>query len=108
MKLRRQRATGICVSCAKSIENRMPTALYCWDCSAVRVSAHVTISCAVRKAVARGDLLPATAHACVDCGDPAVEYDHRDYNQPLAVEPVCRSCNIRRGPAAVFNQPQAA
>jgi hypothetical protein len=26
-------------------------------------------------------------------------YDHRDYNQPLQVEPVCSPCNISRGPA---------
>lgn len=36
---------------------------------------------------------------CVDCSGAAVEYDHRDYRQPLAVEPVCRSCNLKRGPA---------
>lgn len=36
--------------------------------------------------------------ACVDCGEPANEYDHRDYMKPLAVEPVCRACNQARGP----------
>lgn len=36
---------------------------------------------------------------CVDCGDVAREYDHRDYAEPLVVEPVCHSCNIRRGSA---------
>lgn len=38
--------------------------------------------------------------ACVDCGLPAWEYDHRDYDKPLDVEPVCLSCNKRRGRAA--------
>ena len=33
---------------------------------------------------------------CVDCGKPAHSYDHRDYEKPLDVEPVCRSCNRRR------------
>jgi hypothetical protein len=37
--------------------------------------------------------------ACVDCGLPARGYDHRDYSKPLAVEPVCRGCNRKRGPA---------
>ncbi len=36
---------------------------------------------------------------CVDCGKKAGHYDHRDYNQPLDVQPVCESCNCRRGPA---------
>jgi len=36
---------------------------------------------------------------CVDCGARAEVYDHRDYNKPLDVEPVCRSCNTFRGPA---------
>lgn len=36
---------------------------------------------------------------CVDCNGEAVEYEHRDYNRPLTVEPICRGCNFRRGPA---------
>lgn len=36
---------------------------------------------------------------CVDCGKPATCYDHRDYQRPDEVEPVCRACNARRGPA---------
>lgn len=28
----------------------------------------------------------------------ARDYDHRDYNKPLEVEPVCHSCNMKRGP----------
>ena len=35
----------------------------------------------------------------VPCGGMAEQWDHRDYNKPLDVEPVCRSCNMRRGPA---------
>lgn len=34
---------------------------------------------------------------CADCIGAASEYDHRDYNHPLKVVPVCHSCNIRRG-----------
>lgn len=43
--------------------------------------------------------LRAVAVACVDCGERAEHYDHRDYSAPLAVAPVCRRCNYRRGPA---------
>lgn len=35
---------------------------------------------------------------CVDCGETASHYDHRDYLKPLEVEPVCPSCNKLRGP----------
>ena len=46
----------------------------------------------------RDGLLPRPRSLlCADCGGGAVEYEHRDYNQPLAVEPICRSCNLRRG-----------
>lgn len=34
---------------------------------------------------------------CVDCGGIATMYDHRDYTKPLAVDPVCRTCNSKRG-----------
>lgn len=41
----------------------------------------------------RGDI------KCTDCNAPAQVYDHRDYSTPLAVEPVCQKCNIKRGRA---------
>ena len=37
--------------------------------------------------------------ACVDCGAPACCYDHRDYKNPLMVDPVCLRCNAVRGAA---------
>lgn len=52
----------------------------------------------VQKAVSRGDLPAVQTQTCVDCGAPATDYDHRDYNKPLDVEPVCRPCNGVRGP----------
>jgi hypothetical protein len=54
---------------------------------------------AVGALVYAGRIQPAWALSCVDCAAPASEYDHRDYGRPLDVEPVCHSCNIRRGPA---------
>lgn len=56
----------------------------------------------VAKAVRNGELRPATGFDCTDCGKPATEYDHRDYRKPLDVEPVCRSCNLKRGPALPY------
>lgn len=56
--------------------------------------AHKLVAAAIRY----GFLLPANSHKCVDCGDPAIGYDHRDYNKPLEVEPVCTRCNNHRGP----------
>jgi hypothetical protein len=53
---------------------------------------------AVSKAVATGQLKPIEDCRCVDCGLPAWDYEHRDYNQPTAVVPTCRQCNLRRGP----------
>lgn len=54
----------------------------------------------VGAAVKAGALPPARLRMCVDCGEQARDYDHRDYSRPLAVDPVCRRCNLRRGPAA--------
>lgn len=56
---------------------------------------------AVQAAIKRGLLpdLKSGEYACTDCGACAYEYDHRDYGRPLDVQPVCRSCNKRRGTA---------
>lgn len=54
---------------------------------------------AVRKAIERGEIAAPDAHRCVDCGSVAYCYDHRDYRRPLAVAPVCKACNVARGPA---------
>jgi hypothetical protein len=56
--------------------------------------AHSVVAAAIRGgALARPDSL-----RCTDCDAAAAQYDHRDYNKPLDVEPVCRRCNLRRGP----------
>jgi hypothetical protein len=56
-----------------------------------QISRNLTVS-----AVRYGFLLPASDFYCVDCGIRAENYDHRDYNKPLDVVPVCRSCNMKR------------
>lgn len=57
---------------------------------------------AVAKAVKAGALKRPYGQSCADCGRPAEVFDHRDYSKPLQVEPVCRSCNVMRGPADVW------
>jgi hypothetical protein len=54
----------------------------------------------VKKAIREGALarLPNGVR-CSDCEALATQYDHRDYHQPLDVEPICRRCNKLRGPA---------
>lgn len=54
---------------------------------------------AVAKAVKAGALPEVSSRQCDDCGKPATLYEHRNYNKPLDVVPVCRSCNSKRGPA---------
>lgn len=58
----------------------------------------------IRERVRRGVIRPATDFLCADCGEPATCYDHRDYNKPLAVDPVCNSCNGIRGPALPYRR----
>ena len=53
----------------------------------------------VARAIRQGRLEHQSKFPCADCGAPSVHYDHRDYLKPLAVEPVCRSCNYKRGTA---------
>ncbi len=57
----------------------------------------------VRHAVRVGFLRPADSYFCMDCGGLATDYDHRDYNKPLEVDPVCTGCNNRRGPGIPLN-----
>ena len=54
----------------------------------------------VKYAVDNGFLPKVNTLTCVDCGKPATEYDHRNYDYPLGVEATCRKCNSRRGSAA--------
>lgn len=60
---------------------------------------HGDAQAAVQRAMREGRLPRPHTLRCADCGAPAIEYEHRDYNKPLAVEPICRSCNLLRGPA---------
>ena len=63
---------------------------------------------AVHKEIKAGRLKPITECICVDCGRPAEHYDHRDYNRPIDVDPVCAVCNARRGSAVEYSSEVAA
>lgn len=71
----------------------------CSQCSSAVGMARVKAIKVVTKAVKTGEIKKAKECACVDCGKPAIDYDHREYLKPLNVVPVCRSCNLKRGPA---------
>lgn len=58
------------------------------------------------KAIRDGVLTKARGLTCVDCGGVATDWEHRDYSKPLEVEPTCRSCNFKRGPAAYAKRPE--
>ena len=99
----------ICQQCGKKA-NRYPTARFCFSCVEQRGSSRsekwrkenpqaVRAMLAVSEAIFRGQLpMIKNKTKCVDCGETATVYDHRDYAKPLEVEPVCGSCNKNRGP----------
>ncbi len=60
----------------------------------------------IRDLIKKGRLLSLSKNyiLCIDCGSRATDYDHRDYNKPLEVEPVCQSCNLKRGRAIPVNK----
>jgi len=100
-----------CGDCGVDISRHHYHRKYCWDCAAkrnrassgryvkasVKQKTHNTIRNITRAAVKKGVLPHPRTLACLDCGNPAECYDHRDYNKPLAVDPVCRRCNNFRG-----------
>lgn len=73
----------------------------CVDCEDLRVRAKEVATRKVGREIKAGRMKPATAYNCVDCGAPAKHYEHRNYSEPLCVDPVCRRCNRLRGPAAL-------
>lgn len=85
------------------------TRAHCDDCSRLHclwldvLNGRRLATAAVSKAKEEGLLPRPETLACVDCGKQAAQYDHRDYGQPLNVDPVCRSCNNVRGHAKPIN-----
>lgn len=87
-------------------DKRRPT---CFTCSKVRgglgripaKDIKVKARCAVNHAVRMGRLARPRTLPCIDCGNPAREYDHHlgyDLVNHLNVQPVCAKCHkIRTG-----------
>lgn len=76
----------------------------CIDCEIWAEQTKSSAYLIVSKAIQAGELPNPRSLQCTDCDAPASEYDHRDYSKPLEVDPTCRRCNARRGPAAPFNR----
>mgnify|MGYP003473459537 CR=1 FL=1 len=93
-------ATITCRACGEQ-ERRMKNALFCYKCSSRHYDDMYAANSAIKPHIKSGTIKRASECTCVDCGKPAKDNDHRDYLKPLEVEPVCRSCNVKRG--AAFN-----
>lgn len=89
-----------CVICGE-IAMRHQRSTYCNPCNAIVGKLASRARAAVGKAIKLGILKPAKLFKCTDCHAQADRYDHRDYGQYLAVDPVCVTCNNRRGPAKI-------
>lgn len=88
-----------CFYCGTELRFYFKTRLICDDCDVRRIPARCLATNKVRTAVRNGVLPNPATLRCADCDRPADRYDHRDYGKPLQVEPVCISCNNKRGPA---------
>jgi len=97
--------TPFCKICNQEIIGRDSRAKNCWSCydSYGKIFGASKAINAVQRAVKKGILPLVKTLICVDCGRPGECYDHRDYDKPLDVVPVCRKCNYKRGPAKKSN-----
>lgn len=101
---RRLRWVVVCPVCRANHLRLRAGAVLCGDCVVPHHQMLIAFRAPAMKAVGAAivmGLLPKLSGsvACVDCERPAQVYDHRAYARPLDVQPVCRSCNSRRGPA---------
>lgn len=98
-----------CLFCADDLllgVDRMVS--YHLDCSRQVARISWAASYLVKKAIKKGKIPVLDGSVlCVDCGKQADRYDHRDYAKPLDVVPVCHPCNVRRGPANHFFNPES-
>ena len=93
-------ACALCGQEFHSIGSRRHGSPYCsLTCVSLLTEARTKALAKVAAAVKSGLIVTARWNQCVDCGNQADHYDHRNYMRPLSVQPVCRSCNKKRGPA---------
>jgi len=89
-----------CVMCESVVPRGRSHSQYCSLTCVTSISyARSCIGNRIAQLVRSGEIPPAKTLVCVDCGGSAREYEHREYLRPLDVVPVCRSCNLKRGPA---------
>ena len=90
-----------CARCGeqKRVPNLGNKRAYCNVCQPIARITRGRAQFTVLRAIRSGRLRPVTDFKCVDCAAPATVYEHRRYDRPLEVVPVCRSCNVKRGPA---------
>jgi hypothetical protein len=96
-------AQKLCINCGEETL-RHAKALLCMTCAQLANDASNAANGHIKRAIARGEFRSAREFDCVDCSAPAEIYDHRSYKDPFVADPVCRSCNIKRGPANDFRQ----
>lgn len=97
----RQFKKRICIVCLGNFKGH-GRAWYCNACAIDVLFLQRRITVKLHKRIKAGVIPRADKLHCVDCGNSASCYDHRDYTKPYKVEPVCNGCNIRRGPAKKF------
>ena len=95
---------SFCRVCNDEIKDRHHLAKLCFSCSDPTKNGGHKAHRQVKKAIKDGIIPPVKELNCLDCGCKAQIYDHKDYNKPLEVEPVCRSCNRKRGSAIPLNK----
>lgn len=88
-----------CLVCGVPFVKKHGNTRFCIKCESARMKVQAAAMGKVHAAIKYGRLPSYLGKLCVDCGAPAQCHDHRDYSRPLDVEPVCWSCNRRRGPA---------
>lgn len=96
----------VCIDCGEW-HGRDPRSWRCWECDEKVKEFNQKASYTIKQLIKAGQMQKPSDLLCVDCEKPAYDYDHRDYRMPLEVQPVCRKCNQRRGPAAWknYNEP---
>lgn len=103
-----RRYASVCVDCGGNKADLHPLRQRCIPCDGNFSRQMLRANAVIGREVARGRLQPARTLQCVDCGRQALDWDHRDYSKPLEVEPTCRACNQKRGPAKYVIEAKAA
>lgn len=87
-----------CVRCGTHILGRHRSAKLCVVCAYSTDKLRNKSRSMVTVAIHKGKIPHPSTLVCVDCGKQATCYDHRNYYEPLNVDPVCKSCDCLRGP----------